>query len=213
MTFLQEIALQHNECIVQLSDSNLMQSYHILQGIVTILRLHVTEVTSSTPNTSWAVRPKLESISSKVETDGIYDRPLLLVWNKSSTSDKEEPWMRLFSATVLFNLGLVCHRMGNLYGSERSLTIATKMYLVVKELMQDIAFKSCRPALLLLLLAIHNLGHLQNSLYNYPAYYRCMEALWRLVPQMSLTDDPIEHHLLCSLRMWLSVGPPSAAAA
>jgi hypothetical protein len=216
MNFYQEIMHRHNECIVQLSDTNLLQSYHVLQDIVTILRSHITDTTSpELPLTSapaWALHPTSESILKEVEAYGIYDRPLLLVWNASSSSG-DEPSMSLLTATVLFNVALVCHWIGTIHGNERSLTVATKLYLVVNEVLQGMVFTFCRPALLLLSLAVHNLGHLQNSQCNYPAYCRCMEAVWHLVPQIMLKDDPFEQHLLCSLRMWQCIGPPNDAAA
>jgi hypothetical protein len=62
-------------------------------------------------------------------------------------------------ATVLFILALMCHWMGNIYGSERSLTVASKLHLVVNELLRGMAYTSCHTALLVLALAIHNLGH------------------------------------------------------
>lgn len=218
MQLFHEILLRHNECIVQLSDKNLLHSYHVLQGIVTILRAHVAEAPSPTSSlnlplsATWTLHPKPEAISQDVDADGIYDRPLLLFCNDTLVSD-DEPSVSLFSATVLFNLALVCHWIGNIYGSERSLTLASKLYLVVNELMGGMAYTSCRPALMLLSLAIHNLGYLQNSMNNYPGYHRCMEALWNLIPHMIMKDDPVEHHLLCSLRMWQCTGPPVAAAA
>jgi hypothetical protein len=208
---------RHNECIVQLSDKNLLHSFHVLQGIVTMLREKVIEAKSpqsSLPTSeAWALHPKPEAISKEVDADGTYDHPLLLFCNVTSSSDAGEPSLRLFGATVLFNLALVSHLMGKIYGSERSLTLASKLYLAVKDLLQGTAFASCHPALLLLSLAIHNLGHLENSMGNYQGHCSCMKALWNLAPQMKMQNDPIEHHLLCSLRLWISNGPPVAAAA
>jgi hypothetical protein len=103
MNFYQEIMRRHNECIVRLSDTNVFQSYHILQDIVTELRSHITDTSSpeSSLNSApaWALQPKSESISKEVEAYGVYDRPLLLVWDASSSSGDEPP-MSLLTTTV-----------------------------------------------------------------------------------------------------------------
>lgn len=217
MKFFQEIVLRHNECIVRLSDKNLLHSYHVLQGIVTVLRAHISEaplpISSILPSSeAWALHPKTEPILQELGIDGTYDRPLMLFCNDAMISD-DELSMNLLSATVLFNLALVCHRIGIMYNIERSLAFATRLYLVVTEIFQDPTYTSCHPALLLLSLAIHNLGHLQNSVHNYSGYHRCMKALWNLIPHMILKNDPIEHYMLCSLRIWKNTRPPVAAAA
>jgi hypothetical protein len=121
--------------------------------------------------------------------------------------------MSVCSATVLFNLALVSHRIGTVYNVERSLDFATKLYLVVNEILQGTSYTTCRPAFTLYSLTLHNMGHLQKSIHNFSGYHRCMSALWNLIPFMILKNDPIEHHLLCSLRVWKNSGPPVAAAA
>jgi hypothetical protein len=84
MSLVLEILLRQNECVVQLSDKNLLQSYHVLQEIVTMLgeNVGVVPLPESRPsNTTWVLRPKPESISQELEVDGIYDHPLLLFCN------------------------------------------------------------------------------------------------------------------------------------
>jgi hypothetical protein len=214
--------LRHNTCIEQLTEENLCQSFQVLQGVVAIVRSHVAQAmtpsqvpssSSSLSPTSWALIPRQKPISQEAVLDSIYDHPVLIQWNEAPSPD-DEPSLPLFSATILFNMALVCHRMGLIYDSELSLIRASKLYLVVYELLRGSAATNIQPAILLLALAIHNLGHLHNDRNDYPAYHRCMVALWNLMPQIHKKNDPdLENHLQRSLRLWQCAGPPMAAVA
>jgi hypothetical protein len=65
---------------------------------------------------AWAHYPKPESILQEVQVDGTYDHPLFF-WNKASSVDTDELTMSVLIATILFNLGLLCHQMGTMYGN------------------------------------------------------------------------------------------------
>jgi hypothetical protein len=214
-----QMVLRHNTCIAQLTDENLCHSFNVLQGVVAALRTHVAQAmtiqtSSSAKSPVWALTPRRESISHDDSVDSIYDHPILIQWNEALFPE-DEPSLSLFSATILFNMALVCHRMGLVYHSEPSLIRASKLYLVVDELLRvRAATTESQPTILLLSLAVHNMGHLQNGMNNYPAYQRCMVALWNLMPRIHEKNDPdLEHHLRRSLRLWQCTAPPMAAAA
>jgi hypothetical protein len=106
----------------------------------------------------------------------------------------------LFSAAILFNLALVCHRLGMVYGRDTSVIRASKLYMVIVELlndstapstMEDAAMMSTTRSsthVFLLTLVLNNLGHAQYELCNYPGYHRCMITLRNLLANTSTHD-------------------------
>lgn len=148
------------------------------------------------------------------DTLGMHCSPLLLYLSNSTTihesqesnklllsTDKDDSIVfTLFSAAILFNLALVCHRLGMAFGRDTSVIRASKLYMVIVELLNDSSTASSmedvtmmsntRSAthVFLLTLVLNNLGHAQYELCNYPGYHRCMITLRNLLSNASTHD-------------------------
>jgi hypothetical protein len=143
------------------------------------------------------------------ENSDIYDYPLLLFLTVNSGAIETEgsnsqdmvigndcrtnfdfTVLSVFSAAMLFNLALICHRIGMMYGRDTLLIRASKLYSVIIELLNKNAHVSSSASstdcgtsteVLLLTLALNNSGQIQYELCNYPAYHQCMAALRNLI--------------------------------
>jgi hypothetical protein len=146
----------------------------------------------------------------------------------------------LLSATIIFNLALICHRFGMIFGQDTSLSRATKLYMVVIEMINERPMLSSTmddanstnrdgkgTAALVLTLAFNNLGQVQYELCNYPGYHRCMMILRNLFMNHRKTfdvvlnrfaeDDPTDVSMMEAVRMnllfWQFLSPSVAYAA
>jgi hypothetical protein len=154
----------------------------------------------------------LSDSTTDFENSTICDRPLLLYLSetpfatgkdqanslamvhpnvRSGDGDEDSNFtvITLFSAVILFNLALVCHRWGMIYGRDTFLIRTSHLYMVIHGLLSDQVSSSLRcmddtngtnkrsDSVLLLSLVINNLGQIQYELCNYPGYDQCMTML------------------------------------
>ena len=116
-----------------------------------------------------------------------------------STEKDDSVVFTLFSAAILFNLALVCHRLGMVHGRDSSVIRASKLYMVIVELLNDTSSSTIEEGLtmsksrsstqfFLLSLALNNLGHVQYELCNYTGYHRCMITLRNLMSNAAIND-------------------------
>jgi hypothetical protein len=156
----------------------------------------------------------LSKQSSIDDTLAMHSSPLLLFLSDTTTihgshesdslhmiADKDDSIVfTLFSAAILFNLALVCHRLGMVCGRDASVIHASKLYMVIIELlndsqtalpMEDAAVMSTTRSnthVFLMTLVLNNLGHAQYELCNYPGYHRCMITLRNLLSNTRMPD-------------------------
>jgi hypothetical protein len=130
--------------------------------------------------------------SAAIETEGSNSQDMVI--GNDSGTNFDFTVLNVLSAAMIFNLALICHRIGSKYGRDTLLIRASKLYAVIIELLNknthlsstyrdEASSTDCGTSseALLQTLALSNLGQVQYELCNYPAYHQCMVALRNLI--------------------------------
>jgi hypothetical protein len=117
----------------------------------------------------------------------IYDHGIMLT---GTTNGENGEMLPLYSAVVLFNLGLASHHEGRLLGHERAFKKASLFYSVTVGILTGSTMSDGMSATILTLLALNNRSQIHYAQCEYIQSVDCMKAISKI---MGSVDD------LCSV--------------
>jgi hypothetical protein len=227
MIMLQQAILHNNKGVHLLNAGNsycAIRAFHIgyalMKEVAQAILENETHTKSPIDTDSW-----LSSFGQKSRTGlrlsglehslcFVFDRPLLVDTDK--VDSKELPAVSV--TTILFNLGLACHQVGRLSGSEVPLRLASKYYnLVFRVICQSHMDHGVLGVLKCL--ALNNLAHLYYEGCDYRESQGCLECMVRHITQTGCLDSSSAHSFLSKADCdeiklnFFHLVPPSTASA
>jgi tetratricopeptide (TPR) repeat protein len=107
----------------------------------------------------------------------VYDHCVLIV---DTAPDDNSETLSLYSAVVLFNLGLASHREGML-GHKKSFRKAFKLYNMCLQLLKESAAQKDMPATILTLIVLNNKAHIHYEELEYAELSGCLTEIGNIM--------------------------------